>query len=522
MLPPIDRLPASPHSQPAVHSQIAKIRAEFAAGLEDAQTSGKIPAAAEEKALSGSEEVAHVQELALTPDTAAEPHITKRHEPTAPWVSSLALTFVWQASSYRRDLGEPGSSVAPVSEAWTVCEVVQDRALVEEGVGGLDTFDPVRIDESAQPLDPAVDALSDDAAVLTVATGDIDLGYLALYTDEIAIVAMPAHAQPDQGPAPTALSNMVEQHAEFAIEPAPEPQATLTGLEHEAEATDAVELPPLLKSLFDEAAAINAAEPDHEALSEDTAELEPNLGHEDPNLDQEPEPAPVLPSAEIIMLPKPTPQREPAAAYQPPDIAFLTEPPEAEGETLSEDVLEAAAGRLEKIVRDFGVRGEVIHVHPGPVVTLYEFEPAPGIKSSRVIALSDDVARSMSAVSARIAVIPGRNAIGIELPNLTRETVYLRELLESEAFRTSTQRMPLCLGKTIGGEAVIADLARMPHLLMAGTTGSGKSVAINTMILSLLYRFTPEECRLIMVDPKMLELSVYDGIPHLLTPVVTD
>jgi S-DNA-T family DNA segregation ATPase FtsK/SpoIIIE len=155
-------------------------------------------------------------------------------------------------------------------------------------------------------------------------------------------------------------------------------------------------------------------------------------------------------------------------------------------------------------------------------VTLYELEPAPGIKSSRVISLADDIARSMSAVSARVAVIPGKNAIGIELPNTRRETVFLRELLASQDFEATKHKLALCLGKTIGGEPVIADLARMPHLLVAGTTGSGKSVAINTMILSILYRLKPEECRLIMVDPKMLELSVYDGIPHLLTPVVTD
>ena len=168
------------------------------------------------------------------------------------------------------------------------------------------------------------------------------------------------------------------------------------------------------------------------------------------------------------------------------------------------------------------MRGEIINVRPGPVVTLYELEPAPGIKSSRVIGLADDIARSMSAVSARVAVVPGRNAIGIELPNQRREMVYLRELLACEDFKASKHKLAIALGKTIGGEPVIVDLARMPHLLVAGTTGSGKSVAINTMILSLLYRLKPDECRLIMVDPKMLELSVYDNIPHLLTPVVTD
>ena len=190
--------------------------------------------------------------------------------------------------------------------------------------------------------------------------------------------------------------------------------------------------------------------------------------------------------------------------------------------TLSPEVLQTNATALEGVLQDFGVRGEIINARPGPVVTLYELEPAPGIKSSRVIGLADDIARSMSALSARVAVVSGRNAIGIELPNPHREKVFFRELLATKDYDDTTAKLPLCLGKTIGGEPVIVDLARMPHLLIAGTTGSGKSVAINTMILSLLYRLKPEQCRLIMVDPKMLELSVYDGIPHLLTPVVTD
>ena len=205
-----------------------------------------------------------------------------------------------------------------------------------------------------------------------------------------------------------------------------------------------------------------------------------------------------------------------------PPLTLLTEPRKLGGTAISPEALEQNARLLEGVLEDFGVRGEIIHVRPGPVVTLYELEPAPGIKSSRVIGLADDIARSMSALSARVAVVPGRNVIGIELPNVKRETVYFRELIGSQDFETSKFKLALCLGKTIGGEPVIAELAKMPHLLVAGTTGSGKSVAINTMILSLLYRLKPEECRLIMVDPKMLELSVYDGIPHLLAPVVTD
>jgi S-DNA-T family DNA segregation ATPase FtsK/SpoIIIE len=192
------------------------------------------------------------------------------------------------------------------------------------------------------------------------------------------------------------------------------------------------------------------------------------------------------------------------------------------GTEQSRESLQANARLLMGVLEDFGVQGKILKVRPGPVVTLYELEPAPGIKSSRVIGLADDIARSMSAVSVRIAVVPGRNVIGIELPNVRRETVFLRELLSSESYERTASKLTLVLGKDIGGAAVMADLTRMPHLLIAGTTGSGKSVAINTMILSLLYRLTPDECRFIMVDPKMLELSVYDDIPHLLTPVVTE
>ena len=209
--------------------------------------------------------------------------------------------------------------------------------------------------------------------------------------------------------------------------------------------------------------------------------------------------------------------------FELPSVEYLTPPPAPYlDETLSEAALADNARLLESVLQDFGVKGEIMEVRPGPVVTLYELEPAPGIKSSRVIGLADDIARSMSAIAARVAVIPGKNAIGIELPNPKRETVYFREMIDSPTFAQHKGRLPVALGKTIGGEPVIADLAKMPHLLVAGTTGSGKSVAINTMISSLLYRHSPAECRLIMIDPKMLELSIYDGIPHLLSPVVTD
>ena len=208
--------------------------------------------------------------------------------------------------------------------------------------------------------------------------------------------------------------------------------------------------------------------------------------------------------------------------YELPPLSLLSSPSTIVRHQLSDEALEENARMLESVLDDYGVKGEIVSVRPGPVVTMYELEPAPGLKASRVIGLADDIARSMSALSARVSTVPGRSVIGIELPNVTREKVVLREILSARDFGDSNMRLPLALGKDIGGDAIVANLAKMPHLLIAGTTGSGKSVAINTMILSLLYKLTPEECRLIMIDPKMLELSVYDGIPHLLSPVVTD
>ena len=213
---------------------------------------------------------------------------------------------------------------------------------------------------------------------------------------------------------------------------------------------------------------------------------------------------------------------EPESSFTLPPLRLLSEPRGRAPQKVSMDALESNARLLETVLQDFGIKGEIGRVRPGPVVTLYELEPAAGIRSSRVVGLADDIARAMSAISCRVATVPGHNVIGIELPNSNRETVFLREILSSEAFEKSNAKLPLTLGKDIGGEPVLSDLTKMPHLLVAGTTGSGKSVGINTMILSILYRLTPEECRMILVDPKMLELSIYDGIPHLLAPVVTE
>ncbi|MBN2631367.1 MAG: DNA translocase FtsK 4TM domain-containing protein [Rhodobacteraceae bacterium] len=281
--------------------------------------------------------------------------------------------------------------------------------------------------------------------------------------------------------------------------------------------------------------------PTPEYADQDDADWQPDDGFE-PDYDPTPmPPRPPMPEARkpvvqhIVKKPL-APSRQALAETQPrlrfddmaaqpyelPPLSLLASPATVERFALSDESLEENARMLESVLDDYGVKGEIVSVRPGPVVTMYELEPAPGLKASRVIGLADDIARSMSALSARVSTVPGRSVIGIELPNATREKVVLREILSARDFGDSNMRLPLALGKDIGGDAIVANLAKMPHLLIAGTTGSGKSVAINTMILSLLYKLTPEECRLIMIDPKMLELSVYDGIPHLLSPVVTD
>ncbi len=294
---------------------------------------------------------------------------------------------------------------------------------------------------------------------------------------------------------------------------------------------------------------------EHSSIDEEDEEVEKEVEEEDPvhekvglkriyeegigwrkravveeEADDEPEvePPPVKVKAPIVKRPAATERQARLALtgdneQTMPPLELLQWPESARQQaTVSEDALEKNAKLLETVLDDFGVNGQILKVSPGPVVTLYELEPSPGTRAARVISLADDIARNMSAVSVRVAVVPGRNVIGIEMPNARRETVYLRELLSSDAYHNTKAALPLVLGKDIAGNPVIADLAKMPHLLIAGTTGSGKSVGINTMILSLLYRLPPQKCRFIMVDPKMLELSVYEGIPHLLAPVVTD
>ena len=295
------------------------------------------------------------------------------------------------------------------------------------------------------------------------------------------------------------------------------PETDWRTLEAEFEAEDLPELPAGHDDLIDLDDDIPALPATHAYTRA------PQIAPEVKRVVQHPARKPAAPSRQAQAEAQPTLRfDEPAHAYEPPPLSLLTNPSSITRHHLPDEALEENARMLESVLDDYGVKGEITSVRPGPVVTMYELEPAPGLKASRVIGLADDIARSMSALAARVSTVPGRTVIGIELPNAHREKVVLREILSARDFGDSAMRLPLALGKDIAGEPVVANLAKMPHLLIAGTTGSGKSVAINTMILSLLYKLTPEECRLIMIDPKMLELSVYDGIPHLLSPVVTD
>ncbi|WFU50595.1 DNA translocase FtsK [Sinorhizobium terangae] len=476
---------------------------------------------------------AAVETTAANDVPAVEPE-TPNHSP-----SELLRVLMQQLPSWSsRQVNDPG---APESALASVPAAAQRQTVPAMQPGSTQEAVDVKFGDVL----PEAPAVTVGAAAETGVQPDSRLAYLSDHAffefmqPEVVVPAAPAVA------APIAVAPAVATSPEVAVEPqisarpvefAAQPTTAITSLFRVVECRRpalAAELPASAPTpdVIDRVPAEEAAAAAALAAQASTpAPAEPIVSTEVPETVSETPVAKTMVTMPAVVQ-RSSPSLPPIGAiervqatdaYEFPSEELLQEPPEGRGFFMTQEQLEQNAGLLESVLEDFGVKGEIIHVRPGPVVTLYEFEPAPGVKSSRVINLADDIARSMSALSARVAVVPGRNVIGIELPNATRETVYFRELIESADFHKTGYKLALCLGKTIGGEPVIAELAKMPHLLVAGTTGSGKSVAINTMILSLLYRMKPEECRLIMVDPKMLELSVYDGIPHLLTPVVTD
>ncbi|APG94205.1 DNA translocase FtsK (plasmid) [Sinorhizobium americanum] len=477
---------------------------------------------------------AEVAEPDVVAETAPADAAPATVEPEAPAhsPSELLRVLMQQLPSWRPAQGRDTALAESALDAEAV--VKEEVSVAEEPEGTPARAVPER---DAAELNP--DPTSDSAAIVVSNEGNAHLSYLSDHAffefmplETVAVSQVAVEPVKEPAKAPVQIATAPKPVAVPPVEIRPQPPTAITSMFRVVEcrpaATAVVAPVPAPVQIVNRSAeeAVTATPAPAPASVEPAESVKAE--EDTPDLDVPVTKAAITMPAVVQRSTSALPpggrgERQQAGdTYEFPAKELLQEPPQGQGFFMTQEQLEQNAGLLESVLEDFGVKGEIIHVRPGPVVTLYEFEPAPGVKSSRVIGLADDIARSMSALSARVAVVPGRNVIGIELPNATRETVYFRELIESNDFQRTGCKLALCLGKTIGGEPVIAELAKMPHLLVAGTTGSGKSVAINTMILSLLYRLKPEECRLIMVDPKMLELSVYDGIPHLLTPVVTD
>ena len=432
-------------------------------------------------------------------------------------------------------------TAADEAEKLRVAQVIRARGAAEQNVEnniflepeepkGLRGLMPTlkRREPAQEQIMPAPELVEQEAAVLD----DFDDAPLAS-DDRIRSKIAKAIGKRERAPAAEVAPVMPSFRAE------PRLTAEQPGLRAEPPVTAPVAQPELTAPMAEQAEPMPETAVPAEALDLSAYAPEPAVIDDSQDAPSSPLPRVPMPEAKKVVQHAPKKQVRPSTKamaeaqpalkfedkrpeYECPPLSLLMNPIEIERHHLSDEALEENARMLESVLDDYGVKGEIVSVRPGPVVTMYELEPAPGLKASRVIGLSDDIARSMSALSARVSTVPGRSVIGIELPNANREKVVLREILSGRDFGDTNMRLPLALGKDIGGDPIVANLAKMPHLLIAGTTGSGKSVAINTMILSLLYKLTPEECRLIMIDPKMLELSVYDGIPHLLSPVVTD
>ena len=426
------------------------------------------------------------------------------------------------------DIGDATARVAAGQSLRRLAEPLQDLAMAATGLGGGPRLEPAATGGAAvarsynRETGPTRHQLESSPThrkkASPTSSGLNWRSLLGGLTQPIAKAAAAAkRSEPPLAAPPSAPRSDTE------ITPPATAQAGLfTGVAQEGDTAPKAPTDTLMDILkeFEGPAAVSTTSSATTPAPAEEANPEPSLPLEAVKTDPKPAvKAPLRKQSRKAQDLTPQPLEDPDAL---PSLELLS-PPQAEDRLqLTEHALATQADRLQAVLQDYGVRGDIIDVHPGPVVTLFELEPAPGLKASRVVGLADDIARSMSAVSARVSTVPGRNIIGIELPNQRRETVRLRELLDHPSFARSEHPLTLALGKDISGAPVVANLARMPHLLIAGTTGSGKSVGVNTMLMSLLYRLPPEEVRLILIDPKMLELSVYNQIPHLIAPVVTD